>query len=217
MTVKGAIKTVADITVNLAARVAGFQTALADVHDTETEIRAEHQAAQQERQRILSSLPPRTEVLAWLQAEVGRLGAAWREAHGPGVVAACRPAEIAMAGSPLASALGGGVLELGAVCALMPGVMETGLANLVDAVAFEEGPPLAERPRLLRELDARLVDLEAQHTALCDRAAELDITLELMPGEHARRVQAGQRHAAAQSHNALNASAIRRGVVEPMK
>ena len=95
--------------------------------------------------------------------------------------------------------------------------MKASLGAIIDAAKFEAGPPMADRERLLADLDERLADVERQHAQLVDEAAEAGIVLSHMDGERGRRIQAEQRAQYVEKNNALNRRAIERGVVEPMK
>jgi len=171
---------------DLAQRMAGAQTALADLHDADRSMRHEHEQLIAERARVAASLPPRTELIERLATDVDELGSRWRQMHAAGVVAAGQPSEISTAlGTSLIT--GVGVIDLGALCGLLPAALKEGLGAIVRGTPFEEGPARGERPRLLADLDQRIQAIEDEHSRLCGAAAQNGVSLALLEPVRSRR------------------------------
>lgn len=88
-----------------------------------------------------------------------------------------------------------GRLTFNDLVGLAPEVIKMRLEEILRAVHYEAGPPLAERPPLIAEIDARLVALESEHEALVDDAGALDppIALDHLPTVRQRREAAASR------------------------
>jgi hypothetical protein len=92
-----------------------------------------------------------------------------------------------------------------------------GLGAALEAAVYEAGPPMGTRVAGLAELDTRIHEAEASHTALVDEAGALGIPLALLPDEHARRMQAQHRREYVDANNSLNRTAIARGRLKAMQ
>jgi len=188
-------------------------------------LRDEHARLEQERITLISAKPPREDIAATVNAEVDRLGRAWLdvagaavlgelaggvEVDGHGQFVRITPGVLGRDFGPLA-----GYVTLASLCAIVPDLVKTGLAQVLDAVPYTAGPPMAERAGRIAAVDERIADVEREHAILVDQAAAVGVSMEHMPGERARRTGVAQRRELAEANNRLNASAIAQGRVKP--
>jgi hypothetical protein len=182
---------------DLAGRLAGARDALSALHDTDKGLRTLHEGLMAERARLVGSQPPRVELIATAEAAIDAVAATWAAEHGPRVVSSLagyvdmQPDGAVrgfVAGSLWPALTGQDAAQLFA--ALWPDQAKQGLRRVIDATDYAEGPPIAGRPRLIAEVDAKILDVEEQHSSLVDQARELGITLELLPDVRQRRAHA---------------------------
>ena len=165
--------------------------------DAETALRTRHADLSKERKRTASAAPALPELLASVDALVDRARDKWRDemsAHvtrsigghttmrGGGDTAEVRhAAELPTVGAD-------GRLTLRDLAGLAPDLLKRSLTATLQARPPESyGLPAEERAERLRELDAELVAIETQHTELVDGAADVGITLGLLPHVAERR------------------------------
>ncbi|MDI6773339.1 MAG: hypothetical protein QME77_12245, partial [bacterium] len=166
------------------------------MHELNRQLRAEHAAAEKERQHILGTSPPLEELLAAMEERVDAAAASWMREHGVQLPHTLGPGlEIKSDGSIVSQrsrfpyALENRPLDFNALCALAPDLVKQQLRRILSAIPYKAGPPLADRTRLLVEADARIAEIERAHEELCDSAAALEppVTLTLLLEVKARR------------------------------
>jgi hypothetical protein len=192
------LTTIVDITTTLAARVGIARDAVGQLHDADQALRAAHAAAEAERGRLLSARPPKADVIAVADARVDAIGTAWSAAHGMSLVTALAGSvDVAPDGAVRGILTGdlalAGPLDAPTLIALAPDVVKAGLRKLIEATPDAGGPSMRERPQLIADVDVRIADVEAQHSALVDQARTLGITLDLLESVRGRRVMEAQR------------------------
>ena len=170
---KNPVKMVTD----LASRLAGARGALDDLHAADKEQRKMHEELQAERSRVLGARPPREEMIAEGERQIDAIADAWAATHGLALIDAIRSGNI----------LDGLPRDIETDIAWRRAEWKRELRPKLEATPYEPGPPTGDRPRVLAELDAKIIDVEAQHSELVDRAAELGIALELLPDVRMRR------------------------------
>ncbi len=166
---KSPLKMVTDLT----SRLVGAHSALADLHSTDKELRTMDAEAKAELSSLGNSRPPRDELLAEGWRQIDANAAAWSAAHGLELIDAIRAGTLDAIPIPTS-----------------PAEQKRDLRAALDLVTYTAGPPTSEVPRLTAELVAKITDIEAQHSELVERAAELGIALELLPDVRMRRAQA---------------------------
>ncbi len=183
---------------DVAKRITGARDALAQVHQVEADLRAAHAQAQQERESLLSSRPPKADVIANLHREVDAAARAWREANAQQILDAAGGIAVDFLGNVEglrgSNISGGNVFGLlgplyfNTLCGLAADVVKASLAAAVEAAPpYPAGPPLADRLALLAACDERLTRLEADHSSLVDDARDNGIMLDLLAPVAARR------------------------------
>jgi hypothetical protein len=179
-----------------AARLAGARTAVEELHATDHQLREAHAAAQRGRDRLISAPPPVDEVIGAMVRVVDAHAAGWAREHAVGLIHAFGPGlELERDGTlrerparmPDWFLLRD--LRLKDVVGAFPELVKARLAEIIRGHAYEAGPSQTERARLVAEADARIAELEAQHTELVDAAGALTppIVLALLPAVQARR------------------------------
>ena len=73
------------------------------------------------------------------------------------------------------------------LCGLVPTLVKSRLAEIIRGSGMEFGLPASTRAARLADLDSQITGLEAQHTGLVDAAAEVGISLPLLPTVQERR------------------------------
>jgi hypothetical protein len=182
---------------DLATRMSSARSALADVQAADQELRQAHAALQAERTLLIASPVPRAEVVAVAEAEVDKIGAEWRQAHAQQIVAALGGYVDLVPGTNTVRGVARGslgpalpALDLAALCALLPEAMKNGIRRAIESAEYVEGAPMTDRPRLIRELDARIAEVEEEHSQLVDEATSVNVSLPLLPDVRMRRAQA---------------------------
>lgn len=216
------MKTVMTKVADWTNRLAGARSAMEELRGADAELRREHAAALAERTRVIGLSPPLADIIGAMRRLVDEHAQQWAERNGPGLVRAFGPGlkESGEDGSvseqkpsmPDMFWTAYGNLPVrdmnpSALAGLAPDLMKTRLEAVIRATPYDAGPPIADRPALLAELDAKIRDIEQRHTELVDGAAAFDppITLALLPAVAARR----QEEAYRQKRNAA-ADAARR-------
>jgi len=82
---------------------------------------------------------------------------------------------------------GDGNIKFHELCGLVPGLMKARLKEVIRGTNVKFGLPAEARARRLAEVDVAIAEVEAQHTALVEAAAEVGITLPLIESVRARR------------------------------
>ncbi len=102
-------------------------------------------------------------------------------------------------------------LPWGALCAADPDQAAGIIANLVRQVAYEAGPPSAERPALIEKLERELAELEQVEEQIIDEAVGSGVTIAHRPEVLERRTREArqrQREAEAVAARAAHEQAI---------
>jgi len=184
---------------DLAGRLTGARDAIGELHAADVAFCQAHAAAEAERGQLLSSRPPKAEVLKSLDVELQKLAAEWVAQRGPALVASLAGSiDVTRAGeirgivrySTLTDELGG--LSLSALAALAPELVREGLAAVITRTPYDEGPPMAERAALVAEVKRKIEAIVKDHADLVDTAAAAGITLAHLPTTVGRRVRAAQ-------------------------
>jgi hypothetical protein len=189
---KNPVKMLADLT----SRLAGARSALDAVHETDKALRTMHAELQAERARLCGAKPPREAVIAAAERQVDAIAAAWAAANGAQLVTAIVGAVDVQPNGEVRGLVAGNLLHLPALAglvdvptlaAIMPEYLKDGLRRVIEATPYVAGPPMADRPGLIADVDAKIADVEDQHSELVARAAELGISIELLLDVRARR------------------------------
>lgn len=196
---------------DLAARLAGARTGLEALHATETELRGSHERLQAERSQLCSAHPPREDLVAEAERQIDAAGAAWLEVHGAAIVTALSGSIDFAPTGEIRGVVAGQLLPVlrldgEALLALAPDQLKRGVRRIIEAAAYVAGPAMRERPRLIAEVDAKITEVERQHSELVDRARELGVGLALLPEVQGRRLQAGHRRKRWEDDQRANAS-----------
>ncbi len=163
---KSPLKMVTDLT----SRLDGAKSALADLHAADKELKTTHAAAAAELSGLGNARPPLEEMIAEGERQIDAQAAPWSEAHGLELIDAIRSGTLDASAIPTAAA-----------------EKKRDLRAALELYAYTPGPPTREVPRLTAELVEKIKDIEAQHSELVERAAELGIALELLPDVRMRR------------------------------
>jgi len=202
-------------------RLAGARSAMEELRAADAELRREHAAALAERTRLIGLSPPVEAIIGAMRHLVDEHAEQWAKRNGQGLVRAFGPGlEEKEDGSvserkpllPAAFWTAYGELSMreltpSALAGLAADLMKARLEAVIRATPYDAGPPIAERPALLAELDAKIRDIEARHSELVDGAAAFDppITLALLPAVAVRRIAEAERG----KHTAAAAAARR--------
>lgn len=175
-----------------------FRGAIGKLHEADADLRREHTEAVKQRQRIISLPGPIEEVRANLRTLIDALARKWAEDHGKSLIRHASPGfELRPDGrlvpqSPkLPDSFSGEPVNVRMLCALLPDVVLARLDAIATATEYEAGPSVADRKTQLDAIDARIADLEAQHSELVDTAAAMDppVMLTLLPAVRERRTR----------------------------
>ena len=203
-----------------------MKSPLALLKDVATRLAAGQAAARAE---LINRLPPRQDLVRAAGEEVDAIAARFRTER---ALALARAAAGGLAAGGLDVGPDGRIqgirvgsvaselawpLDFVALCGLVPDAVKAGLRAILEGAAYEPGATLADRVALVAAVDAKVAELERQHTTLVDEAAALGIPLTLLPEEHGRRVRAERHREYVDQHNALNRAAIARGAVKAME
>lgn len=190
----------------------------------EAETRERVEAEYRRRRLIAHGRPPKDEMIARAFAAVDTAGDRAKAYHlaamldGVAGKSTTQPDGSFVARPPQLFQLPG-ALGLTELCWLAPDAVKAAFEAAIQAAEYAEGPRLADRPRLLAEINNRIAELEAEHEAIVDAAAGLGITIPLLPAVAQRREdarlreerEAHRRAEQARRETALNAAAARRG------
>jgi hypothetical protein len=189
MTIKGKLQ-------DWAKRLAGARTALGELHDLDTELRAQHSVAVRERERLASASPPVEEIVANMEhvidertaEEAESMAYGLRHAFGGGFEMR-RDGNLAERKPTLPDWFYRADFTLARLAGFAPGLVKARLAEILRAALYEAGSPMADRRRFLAEADAKIAEIERAHEQLVDEAAALEppVTLTLLPEVKARR------------------------------
>lgn len=180
------------------ARLAGARTAIGEVHDLDTQLRAAHRAAVKERDRLATAPGPRVEAVANVEALIDAHAAAWGARHTQGLLSAVAPGletrhdGVRVARTPRLPewmVYVGPHEHGGREAALFPDLVKSRLRGMILGASYVEGPAAADRERLVAEADAKIRAIEDQHTELVGTAAAFTppIVLALLPAVKTRR------------------------------
>jgi hypothetical protein len=183
-------------------RVRAAVAAARDIHDIDADLRARHRARSKERAQTDLALPPLQDVIAGMERLIDDAAAEWAKDFGAIVARACgghvemdsdgRGNEVRRERRPQLPIFTGDRLDLKMLAALAPDALKASLAAAIRGSRVTFGLPAEARAARLAELDAEIAELEREHTALVDAAAEAGITLVLLPTVLKRREDAAR-------------------------
>jgi hypothetical protein len=202
-------------------RLQGARDAVKELGDVDRELRAQHAQALKDRSHITSAPPPIEEVLAAMEAVVDAAAARWAEEHGWSFVKNLGPGfrvktsgELVPERPRLPDYLTHGLNPLGFddLVGLFPDAMKARLREILAGVEYQPGPATADRARLVREVDERIVSIEREHEQLVEAAAALEppVTLALLPAVKQRRAAAQAKAQREQAERAAREAAAQR-------
>jgi hypothetical protein len=201
-----------------AKSLVGARDALAELREHERALREEHERlVSVERPGLISRRPPVEDLVADVASQIDALGARWRAANADRVIAELT-GSVDVAPSGAVSRIVSGNLEaafpaplgIDALAALVPAVLKAALSDVVRAVEYDAGPPMASRVPMVAELDRRVAEIEEAHNELVDQAAELGVTIPRLPAVAARLAEEARRRERAEADERANAAAARR-------
>jgi hypothetical protein len=209
-----------------AGRLAGAKTAMGELHEADRTLREQHAAAVKDRDHVVNTCAPVEEVLANLERLLDEQAYHWAKGQGFSMVMAVGPGQNVTSDGALAPRppqLPGWFydnLTLVRLAYFAPTVVKARLAEIIQATPYEAGAPAADRARLYAEADARVAEVERQHTDLVDAAAALDppIELKLLPVVAERRATEAakrKRNAAADEDRRQREAAVNARHVDP--
>ncbi len=175
---------------------AKFNIARSGIKNFLDEVNANQQrtaALEAERQGHFSLGPPKSELKAGIPSAVEDRRTGLLQRLGEQIVRRLGPRFEQPAGEGPARVVPGnlaGLEELSAVELLLllaPQLVVSGLQGLADAVHYQEGSPMSERPARLAAIAEEIRTLEAELVGLHDEAAPLGITIELPASERFKR------------------------------
>jgi hypothetical protein len=181
---------------DFAKQLAGAKTALVNLHGLDTQLRDAHAAALLQGDRMRNLPPPIDEVLANAERLIDARAAEWAAKNHHeivwtlgGQIEAQRDGRDELRSASLPQFLTFREIKGEALVGLFPELLKARLRAIVRTIPYEAGAPLADRPRLLAEQDARIREIEDEHAALVDLAATLDppVRLQFFPAVQARR------------------------------
>jgi len=190
------MKSPAKMLTDLVGRLAGARSALDELHGTDKTLRAMHEDLQAERRRLCGARPPKADLIAEAERQVDAIAAAWAAANGPQLVDAIAPRVDVTPGDAVRGTVEGNLLlapfavDVLTLLALAAGPVKQSLRAIIAATEYAEGPPMSERVPLIAAVDAKLADVEEQHSSLVDQAAALGIALDLLDAVRLRRARA---------------------------
>jgi hypothetical protein len=200
--------------------LAAAKRAAVALTEHEQDIAARHAERTRERERVHAALRPKAEVHANTDRIVDQRAAKWLEDHGVMVTRELSGYdEFALDGygnmrarrrAPRLPHIAADRLDFATLVALAPDVVKRRLHAVIDAqppTSFGLGD--ADRAARLAELDAEIAELERLHCELVHAAAEVGITLPLLPTVAQRQAEAAEDQARER------ARAARRGIEFP--
>jgi hypothetical protein len=166
------------------------KAAAAQLGETETALRSRHRELTKERRNVAGAAPALPELLASVEALVDRARDKWREGSSGHVARSIGGHTTTRGGGDLTEVYvrpelpqfgPEDRLTFAALAGLAPDLVKRSLAETLEARGPDAfGLPAAERRERLRELDAELQAVEAQHCELVDGASACGITLPLL-------------------------------------
>jgi hypothetical protein len=178
--------TLAKLITDLRRKLTGTTTELqSEIARLRSEI-TERSKALQHAQR--APLPVEEIMATRIPRVVEEHGRRWLDEHGSTLISSDRDRALGSPGLrgsiylPWADAL-----PWGALCAARPDLAREILAALVGQVAYEPGPPLAERPALIARLERELAELEQGEEQIVDEACGSGVVIEHRPAVRERR------------------------------
>jgi hypothetical protein len=178
-------------------RLTAARSALGELHELDAELRAEHGRLLKERSRIASSPPPLEEILANMEAAVSATAARWAQEHSWSLLKGFGPGLRLKADGSLVPERPGfpsyfvtNPFTFKDMVGIMPDAVKVRLRQILSSVEYVPGSPMADRERLLAEVDERIRQLEGEHTGLVAEAAGLTpepVLLALLPSVAAHR------------------------------
>jgi len=190
------MKSPAKMLTDLVSRLAGARSALDELHDTDKTLRTMHEDLQAERRRLCGARPPKADLIAEAERQVDAIAAAWVAAHGPQLVDAIAGRVDASPAGVVRGIVEGNLLlvpfvfDVQALLALAPDPVKQSLRTIITGAEYAEGPPMSARAELIAAVDAKIADVEEQHSALVDQALALGIQLDLLDAVRSRRARA---------------------------
>ncbi|MGB7220750.1 MAG: hypothetical protein WBD07_18265 [Vicinamibacterales bacterium] len=178
---------------------AAARAAMEALSTAEQKLRAEHREEINQRDKITNLPPPVDDVVQQMRACVDAYAAQAAAEYRRGVVHAFG-GELYLQGDGTYVPKPPGLYRPPApvghtpfmdLCAFAPALMKERLEQIIRSEAYEAGPPIADRLRLIAEADARIRAKEDEHTQLVDTAAAFDppIVMQLLPAARERREQ----------------------------
>lgn len=225
------MSTIIDKAKSWAQSLAGARSAVSQLHETEARLLDNLSQLRAKRDQLLSSRPPRADVIANMEAAVAQLGATWLENHGEyivgnlaggldvgvrGDVAGIRAGRLKSESFHPFDAFPSGNVSIDALCALAPTLVRESLKRIIDSARYEAGPPLTERAPRIAIIDAEIEELEREHAALVDQAEAAGIKIDHTAEERGRRARESARRSQIDGFNAVNRRAIENGHVQAM-
>lgn len=183
-------------------RAARLAASMAELHEMDRQIREAHRAAERARDELVSAPPPADEVIAAMEGEVDQLAATWAKERAHGIVTSFGPGLQLNRDGTLNPRQPQSPdwfftkhLTLQELAGAFPELVKPRLAALIRGYEYVAGPAQADRARAVAEADARILELEEEHTGLVDQAAALEppILLELLPRVKDRRAEEAER------------------------
>lgn len=152
-----------------------------------------YEAAVRRRERIETGYEPKETVKAHADRLIDEWAASFAGTHALGIVDSFsrrleRDADGRLREVParLWPGLGGPLTPFQWI-ALDAEAMKAAAHRLIDGATYEPGPVMEDRPALIEATEREITAAEAEHTRFVDEAAELGITLPLLPSVKARR------------------------------
>jgi hypothetical protein len=183
--------TIAQKLASLRDRLVGAQKALSDLAAEDGRLRQAHAAALEERTRIEGSPLPLDEALARLNSALDAHVEHWRQARAGRFARVCGSPRDLEGRSVFLDGLPPhpSTADLVAIFPQTARAELTALVRQAYAADVTPGPPSTDRPRLLAAVNARITELEEEHTALVDfgRSQTPPIEIEYLPPVAERR------------------------------
>lgn len=163
--------------------MAAASLAVAQLRQADSDLRQAHRDTERERRAAAGGPEPPDAILSRLDALVGEHAARWRAQHAYHVVDSLSAGlETNSDGQtrtvrPKLPHFGHAPLTVLDLIGFAPELAKATLRQLVSTSDYRAGAPIAERQRLLDEIDARLEAIESQHEQLVDEAATAGIEM----------------------------------------
>ncbi len=177
--------------------VAKAKAAIGELATTEASLREQHKNLLRARQRTQSQIRSVDEVVASMEQLVDEVAQRWGQRNGktlakecsgymaPGVASGrMRPVKPNL---PRLSLSDSGALRLDDLCAFVPDLLKERLAAMIRASDAPFGLAAEAQAAKLAELEQEIVEIETEHTATVDAAAQVDISLPLLDAVRVRR------------------------------